>query len=406
MVDGFSAWGGGVDILRMMITGLLTDPTTSVRLMIPKRGRADVVMDFLVAAKRFIASARTGRPTWQSQLKVDENAVAARFTDLGERVRAVFYSKGREHLIAALSCAGVQVAVPTMIPLGTDFPVPWIGYVFDFQHRHLPQYFSKQQRIARDREIGRMLAEAPVVVCNSAAVRRDIFRFHPGCSAQVVTLPFTPIVRAEWLATDPQVVRKAYGLPERFFIVCNQFWMHKDHATAIRAFAALRSAGTHPDVALVCTGEIYDHRSPGYGQSIRRMIQDLNLESAVHMLGYISKADQIALVRASVAVVQPTTFEGGPGGGAVYDAIAVGVPALVSDIEINQEIHDPRCTFFSTGNSDELAALMLKIVDLSQSRSAPECLLDESVGRLRALGAALYGAIALVTRQSTVEALP
>lgn len=78
-----------------------------------------------------------------------------------------------------------------------------------------------------------------------------------------------------------------------------------------------------------------------------------NLEHKIHLTlklfdnFYIAKLDQIALLKKSIAVIQPTLFEGGPGGGASYDAISLGKPLIVSDIKVNQEIEQSERVFFS-----------------------------------------------------------
>ena len=193
--------------------------------------------------------------------------------------------------------------------------------------------------------------------------------------------------------SGPGAVRRAHGVPSRYFIVCNQFWVHKDHGTALRAFALLRGAPAHADIALVCTGELYDHRAPGHGAAMLRLIGELGIGACVRVLGFIPKTEQIALLKGAIAVVQPTLFEGGPGGGAVYDAIAMGVPALLSDLDVNHEISDPGCRFFARGSHAELAALMAQVAAQPPPRPDRTSLLRAHAARMAGLGAVLDVAI-------------
>ena len=73
------------------------------------------------------------------------------------------------------------------------------------------------------------------------------------------------------------------------------------------------------------------------------------------MLGFIPKPDQIRLMREAVAVVQPTLFEGGPGGGSIYNAIALGRPVIVSDLPVNREIESSGDSLFRPSRSRGLA---------------------------------------------------
>ena len=88
----------------------------------------------------------------------------------------------------------------------------------------------------------------------------------------------------------------------------------------------------------------------------------MGIDKKIVFLGLIPKPHQIQLMKSSIAVVQPTLFEGGPGGGSVYNAIALGIPAIVSDIQINKEIHEPNVSFFEAGNEIDLAQKMEKIL--------------------------------------------
>lgn len=61
-------------------------------------------------------------------------------------------------------------------------------------------------------------------------------------------------------------------------------------------------------------------------------------------------------MRNAVAVLQPTLFEGGSGGGAIYDAVSLNVSDIVSDIEISKEIFSKDLIlYFSVGDSNNLA---------------------------------------------------
>lgn len=98
------------------------------------------------------------------------------------------------------------------------------------------------------------------------------------------------------------------------------------------------------------------------------MIFELGIDQKVRILGLIPKVDQIALMRGSLALIQPTLFEGGPGGGAVYDAVGLGVPCIVSDIDVNREIDEDAVCFFKTGDADDLFMAMNTIYQNSFDR--------------------------------------
>jgi glycosyltransferase involved in cell wall biosynthesis len=67
----------------------------------------------------------------------------------------------------------------------------------------------------------------------------------------------------------------------------------------------------------------------------------------------ISK-NEIKNVNACLKSSWISSFEGGPGGFSVYEAISLGKPVIVSDIEVNREILYKNISFFKKNNSHNL----------------------------------------------------
>ena len=115
----------------------------------------------------------------------------------------------------------------------------------------------------------------------------------------------------------------------------------------------------------------------------------------VHILGLVPKLDQIALLRGALAVVQPTAFEGGPGGGAVFDAVALGVPSLVSAIPVNREIEEHVTHYFPLDDVPALAAAMREVLTLPRLPADPQALFAAGAERRTAMGRTIWQAAAL-----------
>jgi glycosyltransferase involved in cell wall biosynthesis len=100
-------------------------------------------------------------------------------------------------------------------------------------------------------------------------------------------------------------------------------------------------------------------------------------------------------MRRAVAVIQPTWFEGGPGGGAVYDAVSTGTPAILSDIPVNREVETDgrRIRFFRAGSAGDLAEQMRAALERRPQPLAREELCRQSEARAERLGSRLLEAI-------------
>jgi glycosyltransferase involved in cell wall biosynthesis len=243
--------------------------------------------------------------------------------------------------------------------IGLTFPlrgalrgVPWAGWIPDFQHRHLPQFFTPAQSAFRDRNIAALLCEAPLVVASSATAADDLRTFHPSYAGRVEVLRFTTCPRAEWY--EPHTAPELAVLPERFFVVANQFWMHKNHLTVFRALALLAERGVRPEV--LCTGALDEARDPAYADRVRTALQTSGISAQVHLLGLLARRTQIELLRRAIAVIQPSLFEGWST--VVEDARTLGRPMLLSDLPVHREQDPPGARFFPPESAEALAGLM------------------------------------------------
>ena len=104
------------------------------------------------------------------------------------------------------------------------------------------------------------------MVMNARSVAEDMVRFTSKSPAALHVMPFSPNLNPEWLQ-DRRELLAPYAIGGPYFIVCNQFWVHKDHATAFCAFAEI--AKCWPDVSLICTGATNDYRDPKYFEKRR-----------------------------------------------------------------------------------------------------------------------------------------
>ena len=265
-----------------------------------------------------------------------------------------------------------------------------IGYVPDYQHRHLPHLFSPGECVIRDMVFGRLVASSDAMVMNARAVADDMHRFTPEPLPSLHVLPFCPALNADWLEDRPELL-SAYAINGPYFIVCNQFWIHKDHLTAFRAMAEI--AKQYPNISLVCTGGTTDGRDPTYFGRLQAEAAKLGLGSRLRLLGHIPKRDQIELLKHAVALVQPTLFEGGPGGGSTYEAVALGKRVLLSDLPVNREIDDEDVRFFPPGDHVSLSKLMLVALEEDPVKSSPEELVSKSDAKLKRYGEAIWSSV-------------
>lgn len=257
-----------------------------------------------------------------------------------------------------------------------DFDTPYVTYWPDCQPKHFPEFFDDESQKARDARILGLLASDQPMMINSSAAKRDMIEFYNANPDQVFNLPFAPISNLESFMPRPELVGK-YRLPKTFFMISNQWWIHKSVETVLLAVREI--ADTHPDLMVFFTGRMSEPRRPGYIEGLLRMIEELGIAAQVRLLGLIPKRDQIEMMKYATAVIQPTLFEGGPGGGAVYDALSLGVRCIVSDLPVNREL--PRnglISFFPARDHRQLAARINGAINTPYRSPASEDLYQAS----------------------------
>jgi len=322
------------------------------------------------------------------------------FKALEGRVEIVYYINTQRDFLHCLKRIGADIALPVNGSLGPEFPIPWIAYATDFQHKYYPENFTAQECFNRDIHFATVLRDTSTVIVNSKAVKNDIYKFYPYVRAAVYALPFAPVPSTSWFDAYEDDVSKKYGLPDSYFLISNQFWIHKDHLTAFRALLTAR------DSHIVCTGEMIDYNHPGHIDELKSFLRSNGLEGRVTLLGHIPKRDQIEIMKQSRAVIQPSLFEGGPGGGCVFDAAALGVPVILSDIAINREVEIDEACFFEAGNSEALAGQMMVLSERGRERPSTDALVSQGQKQAMMLGESLMAAISHAIHQRTLAPVP
>ncbi len=384
--ESLIGWTGGVDFLRLCISGLSSSVSVGKwDVLIPNHTLTQRMRSVAYSIKcQLIAFITKDKKSQNSPVSVAELQDAMNHVE--GTVEIIPYRNSRAGLIKVLSRRKSEVLFPCQLSLGRNFPVPWIGYLPDLQHKRLPHFFSRQECVQRDRIFSRLLADAGAVVVNARTVVDDIEEFYPNHQAKLFVLPFCPPINPV-LSDDSVDVGRTYNLPDKYFLISNQFWIHKSHETAFAALHLVQDAGR--DVHILCTGNTTDYRWPGHFDKLKTWIAKNHLQEKIHFLGVLPKRDQLAIMRQSVALIQPTLFEGGPGGGAVYDAVSTCTPAIVSDIDVNREIDIGVIEFFRAGSAEDLAKKMLEFLNDPPIRMGKIKALEILAQRRREFGARL-----------------
>lgn len=241
-------------------------------------------------------------------------------------------------------------------PLGTKSPVPSLCWIPDFQHKHLPHMFSQEEIAARDHGCGDVADKAQAVLLSSADAEKDFRYFFPKAAGKTHVLRF---VAAPSRGEDTTVVLAHYGIREPYFHIPNQLWLHKNHEVVLEALSLLRDSGICPLV--VSTGQTDDYRHPGYFTEFKERVATAGLAERFRFLGLIEFAHAKALMCGSIAMINPSRFEGWST--TVEEAKSLGKRLLLSDIPVHREQAPERGLYFGVDDAETLADLMRQTMD-------------------------------------------
>lgn len=276
----------------------------------------------------------------------------------GERLsRAMLRLGEKSELYETAARYKASVLVPVLdIPLPKP-PIPTVGWIPDFQHRHLPEFYSKASLASRDRAFRALAERSHLVMLSSRSALEDFHAFAPELADKARVVPFPSLFAfTPPSAGDPAEVIRRFHLPEKFVLVANQFWGHKNHRVIVDALAHLHRQGVR--VPVVMTGQPSDFRDP-QNKTLSQLLQAIamaGLTGQITVLGQVAYSDLIALMRTAAVAVQPSRSEGWST--VVQDMKALGRPLVCSGIAVHREQAPEALGYFEWDRPDQLAAIL------------------------------------------------
>jgi len=233
---------------------------------------------------------------------------------------------------------------------------PALAWIADFQHRLLPRLFSWQAKFTRELGFRCQIASKRQIMLSSEDSRASCQKFYPKTVGRTSVVRFAIELEDRRNQEECIAIAHGYGLPEHFFYMPNQFWSHKNHHLVIDALNILREKGIH-DVVIVASGAEIDSRNPDHFNQLLEKIDRLQVKNQFYLLGMIPYSHISALMRTSKALLNPSLFEGWST--TVEEAKAIGVPLLLSDLDVHKEQAGNNAVYFDRYNAQSLANALI-----------------------------------------------
>ena len=250
--------------------------------------------------------------------------------DTDVTVRAVHRCWELARLIRSVGAAVLYVPYPAFTPLIR--PCPFVVTVHDTTlEKDVGFAGTWLRQMAARAATSLVLRRAAAMTAPTGTSLAEITRHYPAAPNPTV-VPNGVDARqfAGVTAAAVAAVRDRYRLPRTFVLAVGAHRPHKNHEVLVRALAALPG-----DVCLVIVGRA----DPGFRDPLPGLVTVLGLDSRVWLVPDVAEENLPALYRAASVFAFPSLSEGY--GLPVLEAMAAGVPVVMSDIPVLAEVAGP-----------------------------------------------------------------
>lgn len=309
--------------------------------------------------------------------------------DRGSAGLAAALVAGLDHGAAdAFKASRIDVVFENARFFGWRLPIPVLAWFPDLQHLKLPELFSPFARWRRDLGFRTQIASGRSILLSSESALADFRAAYPGARNAVAVARFATEPSPDLLTADAAEVISEHGLSQKFFYLPNQFWRHKNHPVVIKALTILKGRGL--DVVVAASGSTEEPRNSQYFGGLMREVAERGIEANFRYLGMIPLAHVYALLRSSMALINPSRFEGWST--TVEEAKSFGVPMILSDIPVHREQAGAGASYFGADDAEALAE-HLAASERSPERTAVRNLLPGLDRRVAAFAAEFVAAV-------------
>ena len=267
----------------------------------------------------------------------DLEGVAVHTTRVGSRpLFAAAALTGRPRVDRIVGGCDVLWA-PTLAPLAVSREVPLVVTVHDLSFEHGAADFTRYERawhrLTRPR---RLVRAADRVIAVSEAVRRELIAEWGVEAGKVVTVPSGP-------GREPSIDGRPSLLRPGYVLAVGALEPRKRPDLLLEAHARARAAGLKADLVFAGDGSLRG-RLTGSGATV---------------LGYVPEEQLDAIYRDALALTCVSREEGFAF--TPLEAMALGTPAVVSDLPVFAETLGDGALRVAPGNADALADALLRL---------------------------------------------
>ena len=181
---------------------------------------------------------------------------------------------------------------------------------------------------------------ARAIIVPSQAVKKELLIRYRLAPEKVVV-----IYEAAAAAFKPKKTVKR----QPFIIYTGSLYPHKNIERLVEAVRLIETP-----LKIVCRGSVFRER-------LEKKLRLSEKKNLVQFLGFVSDKELVKLYHQATALVQPSLMEGFDL--TVIEAMAAGLPVIISDIPAHREIAGKAAIYFNPGDVNEMEAAIKRVIN-------------------------------------------
>ena len=233
-----------------------------------------------------------------------------------------------------------------------------IVWIPDFQYLHFPNFFSLKYKILKKINFKIYKNHAHKILLSSNEAKKDLKKVCNVSSNKILVNKFIFNVPKYNKLRNFSYLKKKYSLKKNFFYLPNQYWIHKNHHVVIQALKKIKNE-SNKNIFIYSSGSKEDYRHPQNYKNLFELVNKYKLHKNYIYLGLIPFIDVLSLIYHSLAVLNPSYFEGWSS--TVEQAKAYNKRIILSKIKVHKEQNPKYAHYFEPDDYIKLSRILLKI---------------------------------------------
>ncbi len=243
-------------------------------------------------------------------------------------------------------------------------PIPSVISIMDLAFLQFPEDFKKRDLNKLTMWTEYSVKQAKHIVTISQATKEDVMSAYnvPAEKVTVVYPGLTPLPGRSEKDNSFQHIGAYFGFSKPYLIYIGTLQPRKNLVRLIEAYAQLKKLPQFSQLKLVMVG-----RKGWLFDTVFTKVEELQLQNEVVFTGFVSDYEKIELLKHAQALVLPSLYEGF--GFPVLEAMAVGVPAIVSNVSSLPEVGGKAVQYIEEPKSvDSIAKSIKEVLQLTENQ--------------------------------------